>query len=808
MNDADRARLASYIGQGLAVLFTGAGFSSKAISVAGAHVPTGGELARILWPYGLPDQDFDPSSSLAEIYDVAVRRSQNRVREEVLPLLQIQGDRIPDFYQTWFQMPWYRIYTLNVDDLDDRASGRFPLVRPIQSISALGGEVPDVGNAVLSVHLNGRVAEFPRMTFTQQQYAERAVFGDPWYPTLAAELNSRPVVFVGTALNEPLLWQHIELRRRYRTSGRELRPGSFLVTPEIPVARRAVLKDDYNIVWIPMDQQEFAESILTTFAEAREAGHRVHARSSRVAGPELVINRVADLRGSGPSGDEASYLLGRQPTWSDLVDGFSVEREFETDLSSLSPDGERLLVITGTGGSGKSTTLMRLALKLQATGADVLWLDALSAGSPWDVRKAVATSPVDAILFDDVDVYGDRTAAFVEDLLRDNSRLVVAVTMRGARYERFQIARHLKEFRLRQVTIPNLTDTDINGLIDALASAKRLGALTGLDHAERVKAFRERARRQLLVAMIEVTSGLSFEEKVARECRELEPELAIVYAIAAVATAYRHYLLREEILLALGDSSNEALSRIDRLLNQRLLVPSGRGVAVRHRVIAERSVRVFAGDGQLAEPLRGLAFAVATRAVAIGDRHSREWRLLMQLISHERLLALIGPDDARAVYAEVEKILDRDYHFWLQRGSLEVEDGSQLSLARNFLSAAMALGGDDYRVQTEWAYLNLKQAAAEPRDPDSRERADQAIRELEGAIAARGDRDSYPYHVLGSQGLRWVRRSHLSRDEKVRVVTGIRAIVKEGVRKHGQNAELKQLDRDIDQAFMLLAVQE
>src|SRR5207244_3011735 len=90
---------------------------------------------------------------------------------------------------------------------------------------------------------------------------------------------------------------------------------------------------------------------------------------------------------------------------------------------------------------------------------------------------------------------------------------------------------------------------------------------------------------------------------------------------------------------------------------------------------------------------------------------------VIQLMSHERLLRLLKAPEARAVYADVEAIpvVSNDYHYWLQRGSVEVEAGD-LRLAENFLNQARSLvpSGEDYRVETEYAYMLIRKAVGNP----------------------------------------------------------------------------------------------
>ena len=96
-------------------------------------------------------------------------------------------------------------------------------------------------------------------------------------------------------------------------------------------------------------------------------------------------------------------------------------------------------------------------------------------------------------------------------------------------------------------------------------------------------------------------------------------QLGLVYAVTAVATNLRHQLFMDEILLAVGDSSNEALNQVQALINQKLIIPTdGGGYQVRHRYIADRAVEYFKTNNQLGEPMRGLLFAIASKVHSRG----------------------------------------------------------------------------------------------------------------------------------------------------------------------------------------------
>jgi len=447
---------------------------------------------------------------------------------------------------------------------------------------------------------------------------------------------------------------------------------------------------------------------------------------------------------------------------------------------------------------------MRFGLERQAAGADVRWVDLANWTSIPRLRAAIRDSAADLVLFDDVESFGHQAGPFLAEVVGE-SNVFLAVSARASRYEALQLESYLAETPFVQVTIPYLEDRDIELLLETLARAQRLGRLRGMTPEEQIDAFRGQAGRQLLVAMIQATSGERFEEKIGRECRDLPRETQLLYAIAALPTAYNQFFTRQELLLASGDSSNENANRLQGLVNQHVLIATGNQLKVRHRLIAEKVVDYFRTEGQLGEAVRGVMFALASGIDRAHYPRGREVSLLKRLMNHEWLIRnLLGNRvSIRGCYDSIEDQLAWDYHYWLQRGSFEVEVGD-LALAQNLLEQARSLAAEDYKVQTEWAYMTIKRAAQTPGSSQASERVAEAFAELEDAVSRRGHIDSYPAHVMGSQGLSWVRQAPLTPDEKLRVLTRLRGVVDSALEHHPQAPDLNQLARDLTEEYLLV----
>ena len=97
----------------------------------------------------------------------------------------------------------------------------------------------------------------------------------------------------------------------------------------------------------------------------------------------------------------------------DLLNGKAIERAHDEGLLETATqilEGKlpaTALALTGTAGTGKSTALMSLALKLSGSGIPVVWVDKESEAGPARIRQRVREFKDKVVLaIDDADLYG------------------------------------------------------------------------------------------------------------------------------------------------------------------------------------------------------------------------------------------------------------------------------------------------------------------------------------------------------------------------------------------------------------------
>lgn len=808
LRESEFAYLRRQVEQGTVVLLTGAGFSLGAKDLNGTPLPTGTQYAKELWDICYPGEDFD-SSSLQDIFEQAHRRQPAALRNSLRTRFTVDSASLPDTYQRWLSFPWMRLYTLNVDDLERAAERRFDLPRSITSLSAQATDNPThQPDALEVVHLNGMASDGPdKVTFSHDQYADRVAKQEPFYAQLAAEMLTRPFVFVGSPLEEPLLWAHIRLRgERSSSSENEQRPKSFLVSPALSRARIDKLRA-YNVIWVKMSADQFADNILSKLEDAASRGRTLlSAKGARDRPDERNIIEVRDLSLAAPA-RRTEFLLGEEPTWFDVASGRAVTRDEDTSrldtikaaaLDPIDPNiAAPVFAISGTAGSGKTTMLMRIALTLSAAGHRVAWVGAGAEVAPATLARYYrghGRPPV--LIIDDAGRYGREMVPTLIGLARSGALAFTVVAIRSYHRALLETAK-ADGVEVKLDAIGPLSDGDIDRLLEALERENRLGELRQLNLTGRRTMFREKANRQILVAMIEATSGERFEDRIVREWQGQEPIPRFVYALISLATANGLAMTKDEVLLA-SSGGNRELDAIASLIRSHLVtLDDGGRLQARHRVIAEKLVDELTQRGtQLESLVIGLCKALAIKAEG-GQHSSRRGRALKSLLKHDRLLRLLGDlEPARNVYAALEDHVRSDYHFWLQRGCLELEAGD-VRLAENFLQQSAALNADDPLVQTALAHMTLRKAILNPGAPDAGEVAEAAFERLRGLIAARGAKDSYPAHVFGSQTLGWCSRASLTPRARRALLREAKELVEGAMVAHRGRSELEQLFQDL-----------
>lgn len=810
------------------VLFLGAGFSMAATNVLGRTLPSSKELARALFEYmGYPGTYDD--TPLGILYQAALRKPGGNA--PLLSLLQrmLQVVDYPEWYgliSRWF---WHRIYTTNVDNLVELIfkdyggeGGLSTLVAPSEY-----QERDQFLRAVQYVKLNGSLESFDRgLTFDPKEYGRRAAESDVWYDHFVRDFSTRPTVFIGSELDEPLFWQYIAIRQHRSRHGSERRRQSFLVCPHISAAKRDALRE-FNVKPVEGTAEQFLQELASepdiivsrqqvlhnldpTLEEllALESAGLPH---SEIALAEEFFAVFRPVRAEEPvTGLRSHFLLGSPPAWADIFNHLDADREINRTLrNSIASyltgdiDDGSLVLLTGAAGSGKTTIAKRVSVMLAGEGFSVYFADSTTRFLPEQLIAYLKPYERRIILvFDDasIDLRRVTELALMCSSLKVRPIIVVSIRSNDLALKRYLF----EDLNITEVRVPDLSEPDIKAILATLENNGLLGDLRKLSPDARANVFREKARKQILVAMREATRGLGFDEIIEDEYNKTEPrEAKLVYLIAAIPSAYHYFVSRGQLVAAMDLPPSDTLGLIEDSLNG-ILIPRESNpdqLQIRHPVIAEKIVRDVATRDLLAQ-----AFAIYLRLLAhdlppIKDRRkSRTFRIYQEVINHANLheIFLKQVELCRTIYESVKGPLNDDGHYWLQYGSYELEWGD-LDFAENYLLQAESLMPTNPWVGTALGYLTMRKAVESISPLAAHELLAKGLERLEHQIETVGRTDPYPYHVLGSQRLAFINR-WTPLDRRVKELQELHATVMEGVQRHKLSTHLRQLAEDIKRA--------
>lgn len=105
------------------VLVLGAGFSADAENHLGESMPIGNSLAKKMFEYMYPGEDYtNDGTTLQDMYQALLTSGMafDKISEFLKQNLTVKS--YPDYYKYLTYPFWYKIYTINVDNLVNNVS--------------------------------------------------------------------------------------------------------------------------------------------------------------------------------------------------------------------------------------------------------------------------------------------------------------------------------------------------------------------------------------------------------------------------------------------------------------------------------------------------------------------------------------------------------------------------------------------------------------------------------------------------------------------------------------------------------------
>lgn len=625
-----------------------------------------------------------------------------------------------------------------------------------------------------------------------------------------------------------MFWQYLVARQSRERKIGEYRAKSFVIAPKISHAKNITLKK-YNIIPVETDVIQFLDW-LTNKLGVLPGKHNILKITAPSIAEMLDFSKIDSSKSliefsksfdKVPIHDNnkninSDYLLGKTPNWTDIHNNLDAPRTITNEILSkiegiIKSSGTEVQVfaLLGSAGSGKSTILRRLGLRLAQSGRLVFLTN--SEYIPRveiiaDVIKSLKEKVV--LLIDNSQVALGLIPKLAKGLDGLKYTPILVFAARSNEFQRIS-GRFHPTINFDAFDIPNLNRDEIIEIIQILDQHNLLGKLRGMTTDKRIHEFEIRSRKQILVAMREATKGESFDEIIKNEFQTIVPrEAKYLTLCTALATDAGFRITKEEFIACGEEKPANILHYLERNLKNIVVVsgPRENMLDARHRRIAEHYVNSCASQDMLKIAYIRILQSLANEILS-SKWHTRQFKLYRTLVNHAQIYKRFAKKISRAreIYDAIGDYFRDDYHFWLQYGSLETE-GGRLSLAENYLDQAESLNKNDHYILNAKANLFLKKGV-EAKDFESavqfRERGNEILNDL---ILSRGGEDAHCYHVYCRQNFRWIDKWITDNEEKKKEFEKLREKTKEAILSHPFNKRLQSFEQTLQRSYLSLGI--
>ena len=805
------------IREGNVILFLGAGASIGATSPEGNKLPLGEELSNLLSKKFLGGEDADQPLAIVAEYAIS-ETDLITVQRFIFDLFE--PFKPADTHKLIPTFKWAGIATTNYDLIIERAyeAATVPTQELVPFLS--NNDRVDYklrnNNSVPYLKLHGCISrsEDPDLPLilTVDQYITHRNHRNKLYERLAEYGSQYPIVFVGHSLTDQSLRQILlEL-----TNESLSRPRYYVVTPD-PSERQVRLWESKKITALQGTFQMFLEELNREIAPA--------LRSIRLPTLEHPIEKNFVERGSqlsesalGMLNSSVTYLYPHLPTehtkhldfykgysygWDAIQKSYDSRRDLEDTILSdtiLLDDVDRpsfceIYLIKGHAGSGKTIIMKRVAWDAMAEYEKLC----LFCDSSEEIDSAA--------IFEILDKTSERLFLFIDkatDHLADIKHLVRTARQNKYRLTIF-IASRTNEWNIEGGTVDTLLDDvyevrylkppEISLLIEKLEENNALGLLKNLSREEQFTAFKDRAGRQLLVALHEATMGKPFEDVVFDEYKQIQPNHAKLMYLTVCALNRLGVPVRAGIIYRIHNISftefkNKFFGPLESVIFTRQYIREDMAYFSRHPWIAE----IVFERALHREDDRFELYLSLIKALDIGyDSDRKAYR---SLIKAKNLIELFpNHDKVRSIYDAVEPASRNDAFYFQQRAIYEMKrDNPNLNQAYQLLKTAARLAPNDRFITHSIAELELQRAETS-RNPREVEHHLETALDTASLLTGKNAESAHGYHTICKVALKIVR-------EQIETSEDNEQVIYEGVKKAEEYLQ-KALERFPDDQYLL-----
>lgn len=674
---------------GRLIIFLGAGASFSSKTQLGHPIPLAVELSEIIAKeIGLPYEN----ESLSEVYQAANEIIGNNALVELL-CRYFKNTRPSDDYRSLVSLPLTRIYTLNIDDCIEKS---FYFTHAYESKRTLDvfrnndqlRETDQFFHRIDLIKLNGDI-NYPKdgFIFSEQEYAQGSTKEPLWYSELARDFNRNVILFIGSKLKEPLLWHQIE---KYKARVNVPSGMSYVLTPDNLSRIADINLKSHKVEHIKGTLSDLIKWFREEYPQGYSPKQIITSKRPELNGlidnsfevslfekvMPVSISSLSLLVGKEEDGIREFYK-GFKPSWADIALKVpatltKVSNFYDAIVSDYKHNSlNGLYLIKGSAGSGKSTALKQIALNLsQDTNIPVYYLDE----SKHDFIELIQMldeknqgSPYFLCL--------DRLGNFYRYLLevfKTNSRAIFIAVEKSTVLHR-KLPEHFYQYISRNVDISEIDHKDVPLLLEKIEKYGSWLRLSKMTLSERNEEIFNKSKKQLLIGLLEATSGLGFQQIIKNDYSLITDESErYLFILSGIATLQN--TVANEITLSRALENLKLNNDVQKLCNNLIGIihlNDKNEVNTRHNLyiqnLFEQHINLDIIENAIVAYIS--AFSVYPFPI-VTHVNSSESMVYKYLVNAKSLTKLLKNDRERVlgVYKKFEKKLEQEGLFLMQYG--------------------------------------------------------------------------------------------------------------------------------------------
>jgi len=671
------------------ILFLGSGASKESKDQYGKNLLDGDELASFLAKQAGYDHNKE---SLQRVYSAV----KTKLGERLNPILEekFKYTKPSKNYRILAKYIWPRIYTINIDDAFDNALFSHSPQKINKKNKNDNVVEKDITYDKLEyIKLNGSIDKLEDgLIFSTKEYAESTVKTPHWYKELANDYFKYNFLFIGTKLNEPLFYHQIE---RYKMLTSSIEQRSYVLTPEATDIEKDSLLNEHNIEHISASLSDFVNWLTETIPEPIEKDElfsknypafKKYTEIYQSKGRQRFISLMENLtpierkyknlsQETKENQSIRNFYKGFKPRFNDIIEQIPAELHFTKEIYKRAfkaiDNNDKLIVIYGPAGSGKTTALMQTALRVNDEKNIASYFINNPPRSFYDIIVEMEEIHENnyVVFYDKLDLISSDLRNLLEECII-NKGIIIGSESQNIWVER--TTKYLYDYCASIIQLSQINEEDAKAILTKLKEYGPWTRLSKLTYQKQISELLEKSKRQLLIGLFEATSGIGYEQIIENEYNNINNEEDRFFLIL-VGLATMHKINIRDSLVQRGLNNLNFSPDIETYVNRLsgIIFYSNNMLFARHSVYINHLIeKVISKDDLFNSLLALLKSYTVYQSPIIINVSNNEGLLFKKLFNHEFLKNIFNKDLPYIfkIYESFEKHFENDGLFWLQYG--------------------------------------------------------------------------------------------------------------------------------------------